>query len=236
VTSFRLRALAVMLLGLLTVIAVRVVAPDNAPPLYDSFVQASPYVYLHPSPGQPGNPQSVTKTVAFAGQDPGALVVATGENPPQAQLILAAQSLVVPAGTHSIKVSITPIDTPGTSPKGGVVAGNTYRFAIVTDSGAAVALNPDHPATLVLRGPLGIGSATVERFEGGAWIALTTNPVAGPDIFAANTAQLGDAALVIPPPPPAPAQHFGWLPWAAGGVALLIAIAVPLGLALRRRT
>jgi hypothetical protein len=226
-----------LLSGLAVVIAVRVVAPQGAPPLYDSFVQPSPYVYLHPSPGQPGNPGSASTTLAYAGQDVGPLLVATRENPPQAQMIVAANSLAVPAGAHAITASITPVDAPPLHPLGGVVAGNVYRFRVVTDSGAAVPLLPDHPATLVLRGPTGVAAATIELFNGGAWMRLTTTPVAGPDIFAANTTQLGDAAVVVVAAPPAPSTggRFGWLPWAAVGAAILIALAVSLWWLLARR-
>src|SRR5581483_5487435 len=117
-----------------------------------------------------------------------------------------------------------------------VVAGNTYRFRIVTDAGAAVAVLPGKQVTLVLRGPTGTAQASVEQFDGRTWTALDTNPVGGPDTWAASTAHLGDAALV------APRAHVGggfpWLPWLAGGVAVLIVAgeAAFLLLARRRRT
>jgi hypothetical protein len=113
------------------------------------------------------------------------------------------------------------VDTPKPAPPNGVVLGNTYRFRAVTDGGAALALTAGHPATLVLRGPTGAGLAVIDRFDVTRWTPLDTSPIAGPDIFAANTTQFGDVALV------APAAHvagggFPWLPWAAGGAAVLI--------------
>jgi hypothetical protein len=233
-----LGASALLLLGLAVVAAVRIVAPQGAPPLYDSFVLPSPYIYLHPSPGQQGAPTSASDTVPYTGQDVGPLVLATRENPPQAQLIVAAGSLDVPPGTHSLTVSITPVDPPPVRPPNGVIAGNAYRFTATTDSGVAVPLLPGHPATLVLRGPIGVGPATIDLATGGIWTPLATTPVAGPDIFAANTTQFGDAAVVAAaaaPSPPASDGRFGWLPWAAGAVAIVIAVAVLLGLLLARR-
>jgi hypothetical protein len=216
-----------LLFGAAVILGVRLLAPQSAPPLYDSFSSPSPYIWLNPSPGQPGHPTSASQTLPYNGQDPGPISLATRENPPQAQLIVAAASLVVPAGAHSITATITPVEPPRVAPPNGVVGGNTYRFRIATDSGADVPLAPGHPATLVLRGPNGTVDATVDLYDGTAWTALTTNPVGGPDIFAANTTRLGDAALVGPPPPP-PTNRFPWLPWIVGGAVLFNVVLVTL--------
>jgi hypothetical protein len=228
-----------LLLGLGFVLAARLVAPGAAPPLYDSFASPDPYRYLHPGPGQRDTPGGASVTHAYSGQDTGPLVLATGgENPPQAQLLIGDTTLVVPPDARSITASITPVDPPAVAPPNGVVAGNVYRFSIVTDTGAAVTLRPEHPVSLVLRGPNGTTGATIDVFDGTAWAPLTTTPVGGPDIFAANTTRLGDAALVVPrTPPPLQRQpsRFAWLPWAAGGAAIAITAAVVAVMLLSRR-
>jgi hypothetical protein len=228
-----------LLLGLLVVLAARLVAPGAAPPLYDSFASPDPYRFLHPGPGQRDTPGSASVMRAYSGQDIGPLVLATGgENPPQAQLLIGDTTLVVPPGAQSITAGITPVDPPPVVPPNGVIAGNVYRFRIVTDSGATVTLRPEHPVSVVLRGPNGTTTATVDLFDGAVWTPLTTTPVGGPDIFAANTTRLGDMALVVPKnatPPAAQPSRFAWLPWAAGGAAIGITAAVAVAMLLHRR-
>jgi len=234
VTGSRRAALALLAAGGAVAVAARLVAPAGMPPLYDSFAAPSPYVYLHPGDGQAGHPASATTTQPITAQGVSALVLATPENPPQAQLIVGDNGLTVPAGARSITATITPVDTPSTDPPNGVVAGNTYRFRIVTDGGATVGVSPGKPVTLVLRGPTGIGAATVDAFDGSGWHPLSTTPVAGPDIFAANTTALGDAALVVASLPPA-SSRFGWLPWAAGAVVVVVVAGAAVSLLLSRR-
>ncbi len=232
----RRRAAALLGAGALAIVLARLAGGIGTPPLYDTFSIPDPYRYLHPSGGARGDPQSASSTLAYAGADVGAIEVATGpgENPPQATLIVAANSLSVPPGAHSITASITPVDTPGVAPPGDtVVVGNTYRFRIVTDAGADVGVLPGKQVTVVLRGPTGTAQATVEQFDGHAWTALDSNPVGGPDTWAANSTHLGDAALV------APRAHVGgglpWLPWLAGGVAVVIVAGEATFLLLARR-
>lgn len=231
-------ALALLLLGIAVVAAARILAPTASPPLYDSFASPDPYRWLHPGAGQRDNPGSASQSRAYTGQDVGPLVLATsGENPPQAQLLIGDGTLVVPASARSVTASITAVDPPRVAPANGVIAGNVYRFAITTDSGATVTLRPEKPVSLVLRGPNGTATATIDVFNGTAWTPLVTTPVGGPDIFAANAAALGDAALVVPrgaASPSAPSR-FPWLPWAAGATAVAITAAVALAALLRRR-
>ena len=235
-TTRRRSAWALLLLGALLVVVARLVVPGTAPPLYDSFSNPDPYRYLHPGSGQRDTPTSATTTKPYTGQDPGPLVLATGENPPQAQLLIGADTLNIPAAAHAITATIAPIDTPQPLPRDGVVAGNTYRYRIVTDTGAEVTLRPDHPVSVVLRGPASTTQATIELFSNGTWSKLTTTPVGGPDIFAANTTQLGDVALVAPkapPPQPPSSSDRSWVVWLATGIAAAI-IALAAAWSLRR--
>jgi hypothetical protein len=228
-----------LLLGLAVVLAARLLAPGAAPPLYDSFAAPDAYRYLHAAPGQRDTPGGAAVTRAYSGQDVGPLVLATaGENPPQAQLLIGDTTLVVPPDAHAITATITAVDPPSIAPPNGVLAGNVYRFRIVTDTAQAVTLRPEHPVSLVLRGPNGTTGATIDVFDGTAWTPLTTTPVGGPDIFAANTTQLGDVALVVPKnaaPPAAQPFRFAWLPWAAGGVAIAITAVLLAATLLHRR-
>jgi len=231
----RFRAVMVMLLGLALATGARIAAPLGAPPLYDSVAIPSPYIYLHPSPGEQGNPVSASqKFPVIAPQDVGPISLGTDEAPPQAQLLIAAGSLDVPSGAQSVTVTIAPANPPGVPPSSGIIGGNVYRFAAVTNTGVPVGLLSDHPATVVLRGPNGTAEATVERFDGTSWTSLTTIPIGGADTFTANTTRFGDFALVGPPPPPA-TNRFAWLPWVAGALVLVSAAAAALFLAAARR-
>jgi hypothetical protein len=218
----RRAAPALLLGGAVLVLLARLSGAPGTPPLYDSFTQPDAYRYLHPAGGERGSPGSASKTVPYTGADPGPLTLATGpdENPPQAQLLLGAGSLSVSPGAQSITLSIKAVDTPAARPPNGVVVGNTYRYSAV--AGAALGLTAGHPATLVLRGPTGTGSATVDEYDGRTWTPLTTSPIAGPDIFAANTMRFGDVALVAPEAHVA-SGGFPWLPWVAGAAVVLLA-------------
>jgi hypothetical protein len=238
VTQRRGAGVGALVVGALLVVAARLAGGGTAPPLYDSFATPDGYRFLHPSAGQSGSPTTYSMTIPYTGKDPGPQTPSTTENPPQAQMLIGADTLVVPAGAHSITISIAAVDTPNVAPHGGVVAGNTYRFRIVADTGEVVTLKPDHPASIVLRGPNGTTQATLQIFDGTAWKSLTTVPVGGPDIFAANTTQLGDAALVAAPKPPqstVPQGGTPWLIWVIVGVAVAITASVVLWSRLRAR-
>src|SRR5260221_11739502 len=113
-----------MMLGLAVVTGARVVAPQGVPPLYDSVVIPSPYIYLHPSPGQQGNPAGASATLAVSGHDAGAISLATKEAPPQAQLLIAAGSPDMPGGAQSVTVTIAAGDPPHARPPTGIICGH----------------------------------------------------------------------------------------------------------------
>jgi hypothetical protein len=186
--------------GLAVMAIAQFAAPLGSPPLYDGVVVQEPYRYLAPTQGQAGSPTSYHASPAVQGTTSPQLVAATTESPPQAQLIAPPGALVLPAGTTALDVSVGAVTAPA-PPSVGPIAGNVYRFAVADQAGAAVAINPGMLPTLVLRAPDGIVAATIERFAGGAWQELATQPSGQPGIFLANVTSLGDFALIALPTP-----------------------------------
>ncbi|HEX6492369.1 MAG TPA: hypothetical protein VF112_02595, partial [Candidatus Dormibacteraeota bacterium] len=150
--------------------------PLPSPPMYEGLTApAQPYVYLHPPPGlgSTGPPSSARATVPLKEGKSPPLDPATSEMPPQAQLLAAQDSFAVPPGTTAVVAAISAVDPPAAAPLGGAVQGNVYRIT-VTAGGTALTVRAGHTVTVVLRGPAGIPTPTVELFASGTWTRLQT--------------------------------------------------------------
>ena len=177
--------------GLLAFVALRL-GGGTGPPLYDGVCLPPHYLMLGANPG-PGS-ASATYTAGQVGQTQ---ELATSESAaPQAQMIIAAGSFTVTAGT-SVTVTIAPIPPPAVKPPAGSIAGNVYQFAARSSTGQAVDLVPGHPATIVLEAPTASGSQlTIEHLVGSSWTALKTFTSGCGDTEEAATETLGTYALV----------------------------------------
>jgi hypothetical protein len=180
---------------LLLVVATRL-APIWHAPLFDGVVIEDPYRYLEPPPGKPGNPTSVTDTLALdQGQSP-QLYSGTLETPPQAQMISDRDAFQLPPGTTSIKASIVPIKPPAPLTKG-TISGNVYRFTVVNQAGANLSLLPGVTITVVLRAPNNVANGTIVHFNGTAWQKVPTDNGGLVDLYATNVTELGDYAVMV---------------------------------------
>lgn len=195
----------VLLAGAALVAAAWVVTRPPSPPLYDGIIgPAEPYRYLNPPPGATthGQPSSASTTVAVSSSGSAAGFLNTSEQPPQVQFLVGEGALVVPAGSTSVTLTVTPVEPPIPLPAAdGRFDGNAYEVTATADKPGTVTVRPGGtPPTIVMRGPPGSNSAVVYRHvEGGSWQPLHTVPIGGqaPDIQAANTDQLGWFALVL---------------------------------------
>jgi hypothetical protein len=195
-------ALAALAAGLGLVVAAQRLAPISGPPLYDGVVVEDEYKWLSPPAGYQGGATSAEATVPVQGGQSPNVAVATSEQPPQAQVFAGAGYLDMPPLTTSISVSIVPVQ-PAAQPADGVIAGNVYRFTLTGQGGAAVSGQASGGVTVVLRGPRSLPAATIERYAGGTWTPLATDPAGVPHTFTAVVTDFGDFALVAPP---------GWVP------------------------
>ena len=98
--------------GVLLLVAAARLSPVWHAPLYDGLVIEDPYRYLEPPPGKPGNPTSVSDTLALDQGVSPQLYSGTLEQPPQAQMIADRDAFQLPSGTTSIKATIQPIKPP----------------------------------------------------------------------------------------------------------------------------
>lgn len=170
------------------------------PPLYDGVVVEDPYRYLDPASGGPGHPSSATGTLALDGGVSPAILAATQENPPQAELIIDRGSIALAAGTTSVTVTIEPIQPPGPAPSAAEstsIAGNVYRFALANQAGTQLLLQPGKTATVVLRAPNGVTTGTMARFVNGQWQLQTTVNGGLPDLYSTNATDLGTFAVMV---------------------------------------
>ena len=173
-------------------------APLGSPPLYDGVVVQEPYRYLAPGPGQPGSPTSFRSSPAIEGSASPAIVAATTESPPQAQLVALSGAIALPPGATSLSVSIEPVAAPA-PPSGATIVGNVYRIEVADQSGAVLPISPGALPTLIMRAPDGVPTAAIWRHAGATWQELTTEPAGQPGMFITNVTQLGDFALIGAP-------------------------------------
>jgi hypothetical protein len=173
-----------------------VLGPRGAPPLYDGVVSTDPYRYLAPSSGQLGGATGATKTVAVPSGTSPIIALGTPEQPPQAQVIAQGGALILPPGTSSIIVSITPVPW-SVRPQNAQVLGNVYRFSVTNQAGTAITVRSDAQVTLALRAPATVGEATVARLLGGTWTTLQTAGAGFPGTFeSTGLTEFGDFALI----------------------------------------
>lgn len=191
--------LVVVVLGLLSIGVAQHVAPALTPPLYDGVVNVDPYRYLVPTAGQRGFPKSATGTQKLENGGSPLLAIATGEEPPQAQIFATSGAMILPAGTTEIKQSIEPI-LPRILPTDGHIAGNVYRIAVTNQAGAALTAPADQQVTVVIRGPENTHEATIERLTDAGWEKLATEDGGFASTYLAVVTGFGDFALVAPGP------------------------------------
>ena len=219
--------------GLVLAVAVQGRAPVGVP-LYDGVVVAEPYRYLHPGDGQVGDPTSAETTKDVAGNISPVFAIATQEQPPQAQLVAQEDAFQLPAGTTQLQISIRAVDQEADATTGSI-AGNVYRFAVVTQDGMPVTTKPcDACRTLVLRTPPDVTEGSVAQFVNGAWVPISTLHAGAVAMFQANPAALGDFA-VISGAASAGRQEADIDPLLFGGIALALFFAAVAGLFWYRR-
>ncbi len=189
------RAALVLGAGLAVTVAAQMLGPIAGPPLYDGVVVQEPYRFLSPSPGQAGSPTSAQATPAVTGGGSPAVVAATGESPPQAQLIGGAGAFVVGDAATAIDLSIEPVPAPAAS-SGRPLVGNVYRVAFADQAGTPLEVAPNNPLTLTLRMPDGVSSATIAHFANGAWTELPTQSAGQAGILLTSITEPGDYALL----------------------------------------
>jgi hypothetical protein len=182
--------------GVLLLVAATRLAPVWHAPLFDGVVIEDPYRYLVPPPGKPGNPTSVSDTLALDQGVSPQLYSGTLETPPQAQMISDRDAFQLPSGTTSIKASIAPIKPPAPVAEGRI-SGNVYRFALVNQAGTNLSLLPGTTITLVLRAPNNVANGTLIHFNGTAWEKVPTDNGGLVDLYATNATELGDYAVLV---------------------------------------
>jgi hypothetical protein len=184
--------------GLLLAVLARILVP-GAPPLYDGVVINEPYKWLEPPPGEEGGAQGATGTAGLENGASPLIALATPEQPPQAQVFAPPGALVLPPGTTSLMLAITPIPAEGT-PANGHIAGNVYRISITNQAGVPATAPPQAYVSVVMRGPDGLLDATMERFKGGAWTELQTSHAGYTSGFLSIVTEFGDFALIAAGP------------------------------------
>jgi len=231
--------------GVVLLVAAARLSPVWHAPLYDGVVIEDPYRYLEPQPGKPGNPTSVSDTLALDQGVSPQLYSGTLETPPQAQMIADRDAFQLPSGTTSIKASISPIKPPAPVTEGRI-SGNVYRFSVVNQAGADLSLLPGTTITIVLRAPNNVANGTIIHFNGTSWVKVPTDNGGLVDLYATNATELGDYAVLVtgaqtpepsgqtppsfsigPTPSGTPSPAGGQTPWLVIGlVAAAILVAV----------
>jgi hypothetical protein len=188
--------IAACVAGLALAAAVQSTGPSLRPPLYDGVVTVDPYKYLQPVGTQAGGPQAATGTVPAVNDISPAIALGTPEQPPQAQLIAGPGALVLPTGTTSVVVTITPVP-PAVQPASGAIDGNVYRVSVLNQAGVAVSPLPGKQVTLALRDPGQYDLVTIALLAGGGWQPLpTVSAAVGGTYETTGLTAFGDFALV----------------------------------------
>lgn len=214
-------ALVVLATGIAIVLISNAGDSARPAPLFDGLFVEEPYRYVDPSAGLPGDPFAISETKQVVGGTVALIATATGEVPPQAQVIAEADAFAISGDTTSIVVSIQPESAHDAG-----VLGNLYRIQVVDQVGTLLKLRPGSLVTVVLRAPEANPEARIARRDGDAWTELATDNGGLPDLLAANVDELGQFAVFLatrssPSPLPSAAQKNG----AAGDLPIWLLVA-----------
>ncbi len=195
----RITAAIALVAGLLVMSAARVAIPE-APPLYDGVVVIPPYQWVDPPPGQPGDAQGASATIAARGHKSPLLALATPEMAPQAQILAVPGDLTLPPGTRHVLASIRPIAAEG-APASGHIDGNVYRITVTDEHGTPLTAPPSSQVTVVLR-PTDPSSTdgTIARYVDGAWHPIKGSSGGFGGSLLAVIREFGDFAVIAPGP------------------------------------
>jgi hypothetical protein len=207
------------------------VLPAGSPAIYDGNCIADPYVTLGGSPAA----QPASKVFPASSQFPTSEVF-TGENPPQAQLLMQTGTF---DNTTAVTISLTPVPAPAVKPPNGVIEGNVYKFSAVNAGGTQIQPASGLQVTVVLRATASTPTPVIDRFNGTTWTPLPTFNSGCGNTFELTSKQLGEFAAVAPggakPGQPA-ASSGGGVPIVAivGGLVILLVIAIAVLFSLDR--
>ncbi len=186
--------------GALLLAAVWLFLPRTTPPLYDGLgLPPEGYRYLHPPPGRAQSnrpPISARQAISVTGGKSLAGAVLTGERPPQAEVTLEDNAVILAAGVSHVLFVLRPVDAPS-SPLDGVVDGNVYRLTVTAGRARTPAFRRG-TVNIVLRGTGARGKPVIERYTAGHWSRLSTGQYLGSAIYVADITHSGDFALVLP--------------------------------------
>ncbi len=211
------------LAGLAVILLAGITAPAPRATLFDGAAVEEPYRFVEPGAGQAGDPRPVSTTEPVSsGQSP-ALSVATGESPPQAQLLAARGALVVSPSTLALTVVVDPVAPTGI-PVGRTAAGNAYRVQVVDQDNREIAIGDGASVSVVLRAPAGTRGATMMQrpAAGSAWQVIPSAATGLSDLYLSTPVNsLGEFVLVSVPSSLSGAGPggLGWVPLALAAIA-----------------
>ena len=225
----RRAAIGAMVGGLLVSAAALRLLPRPALPLYDGVIVIEPYRWLQGPTCEPSHPTSASATEPVTGSSNPSIIVATSEQPPQAQFFMASGVLALRPGTSSIEVRIDPIAPPVPPPAGSQIAGNVYRIAVTDQLGRPIVAPAAANATVVLRAPDGFDNVTLERIQGDTWRALQTESAGLASTYQALVTDLGAFALLAPASQTIPCPG-AFSPASLLGPLIILVLLLPLAL------
>ena len=193
--------LGVLAVGLALMAMVQLQWRSVPRPLFDGVVVSEPYRFLHPGPGQAGDPTSYSDTQKLRKGEPPLVAGYTSESVPQVQMFSQAPgAITLTPGARRMTTTIRPVERPPV-PVAGRLVGNAYEILVTDGAGQVATMVPGKSITLALRAPAGVGGATIELFADGAWQDLHAEPSGLPDIWVVSDfPQFGIFAVVVPSP------------------------------------
>lgn len=211
-------------------------------PSADGSLPPLPYHYLNPPPSlRQGNlaPLSGSRTVSITFLRHGPVAAATRDG--QADVVLPQDSLLLPPGSTSVRIRVTPVQTPPNLPGPWVVDGNAYLLsAAALPSGQPPTLRKKASITLrwphIPTGLWGYYGASWHRVCYSETFTLTTSTVGCP------ISSLGTyAAVTLPSTVPLPratqtsSRLLSYLPFIVAAVVVIVAAVGAFFIARRTR-